>query len=282
MYAIGFVPGFPYLGYLPAELCGVGRLPSPRLRVEPGSVGLTGRQTGVYPLPRPAGWNILGRTPLTLVDVADGYFPIRVGRHGAVHADRRTRISPAGRGCDSRKLPFRLYHLVHPAGFPFTRPLPMCRSAIVVLLAALLGTLTGAARQAAAQQKGQPPVPPPQYPTLTTPANLGLTVGTARRTDPHRHEPDRCRRRLDERPGRHVHHPAGPEGCGQAHGEGRGEGVGRGWRLSNACGDEVRRLERPTVLPRRTASRRGEGRECKTGVGPVGAGPVRRHRYGGR
>jgi inhibitor of KinA len=79
VYAVGFVPGFPYLGYLPAELCGVARLPSPRLRVEPGSVGLTGRQTGVYPLPRPAGWNIIGRTPLTLVDVADGFFPIRVG-----------------------------------------------------------------------------------------------------------------------------------------------------------------------------------------------------------
>ena len=79
VYAIGFVPGFPYLGYLPDALRGVGRLPSPRLRVEPGSVGLTGRQTGVYPLPRPGGWNIVGRTPLTLVDVADGYFPLRVG-----------------------------------------------------------------------------------------------------------------------------------------------------------------------------------------------------------
>ena len=45
VHAIGFVPGFPYLGYLPAEICGVGRLPSPRVRVEPGSVGLTGRQT---------------------------------------------------------------------------------------------------------------------------------------------------------------------------------------------------------------------------------------------
>ena len=79
VYAIGFVPGFPYLGYLPEALCGVGRLPSPRLRVEPGSVGLTGKQTGIYPLPRPGGWNILGRTPLVLVDVADGYFPLRVG-----------------------------------------------------------------------------------------------------------------------------------------------------------------------------------------------------------
>ena len=79
VYAIGFVPGFPYLGYLPTELCGVGRLPSPRVRVEPGSVGLTGRQTGVYPLARPGGWNLIGRTPLTIVDVADGFFPLRVG-----------------------------------------------------------------------------------------------------------------------------------------------------------------------------------------------------------
>jgi inhibitor of KinA len=79
VYAIGFVPGFPYLGYLPTELCGVGRLPSPRVRVEPGSVGLTGRQTGIYPLPRPGGWNLIGRTPLTIVDVASGFFPLRVG-----------------------------------------------------------------------------------------------------------------------------------------------------------------------------------------------------------
>jgi inhibitor of KinA len=79
VYAIGFVPGFPYLGYLPAELAGVPRLPSPRVRVEPGSVGLTAKQTGVYPLARPGGWNLLGRTPLVLVDVADVYFPLRVG-----------------------------------------------------------------------------------------------------------------------------------------------------------------------------------------------------------
>jgi inhibitor of KinA len=79
VYAIGFCPGFPYLGYLPAELCGVPRLPSPRLRVEAGSVGLTGRQTGIYTEPRPGGWNLIGRTPLTLVDVADGYLPLRTG-----------------------------------------------------------------------------------------------------------------------------------------------------------------------------------------------------------
>jgi inhibitor of KinA len=79
VYAIGFSPGFPYLGYLPEALCGVPRLPAPRVRVEPGSVGLTGRQTGIYPEARPGGWNLIGRTPLTLVDVAGGYFPLRTG-----------------------------------------------------------------------------------------------------------------------------------------------------------------------------------------------------------
>lgn len=79
VHAIGFCPGFPYLGYLPEALCGVPRLESPRLRVEPGSVGLTGRQTGIYPEARPGGWNLVGRTPLVLVDVAAGYFPLRTG-----------------------------------------------------------------------------------------------------------------------------------------------------------------------------------------------------------
>jgi inhibitor of KinA len=79
VYAIGFCPGFPYLGYLPAPLCGVPRLPSPRLRVESGSIGLTGRQTGIYTEARPGGWNLIGRTPLELVHVADGYFPLRTG-----------------------------------------------------------------------------------------------------------------------------------------------------------------------------------------------------------
>jgi inhibitor of KinA len=79
VYAIGFCPGFPYLGYLPPPLCGVPRLAAPRLRVEAGSVGLTGRQTGIYTEPRPGGWNLVGRTPLELVHVADGYFPLRTG-----------------------------------------------------------------------------------------------------------------------------------------------------------------------------------------------------------
>jgi inhibitor of KinA len=90
VYAIGFCPGFPYLGYLPPALCGVPRLPSPRLRVEVGSVGLTGRQTGIYTEPRPGGWNLVGRTPLELVHVRDGYFPLRTG-----HRVRFERIDEA-------------------------------------------------------------------------------------------------------------------------------------------------------------------------------------------
>lgn len=79
VYAVGFCPGFPYLGYLDDRLAGVPRLEQPRLRVEPGSVALAGRQTGIYPLPRPGGWNLIGKTPLVLVDIADGFFPIQVG-----------------------------------------------------------------------------------------------------------------------------------------------------------------------------------------------------------
>src|SRR5262249_51069967 len=90
VYAIGFCPGFPYLGYLPEALCGVPRLPSPRLRVPPGSVGLTGKQTGIYPLERPGGWNLIGQTPLELVHVADGYFPLPAGD--------RVRFAPIDKG----------------------------------------------------------------------------------------------------------------------------------------------------------------------------------------
>ena len=78
-YAVGFCPGFGYLGHLPDPLNGVPRRSKPRTRVEPGSVGITGSQTGIYPLPRPGGWALIGRTPLTLVDVADAYFPIQAG-----------------------------------------------------------------------------------------------------------------------------------------------------------------------------------------------------------
>jgi inhibitor of KinA len=42
-------------------------------------VGLTGRQTGIYPLVRPGGWNLVGQTPVCLADVEAEYFPLSVG-----------------------------------------------------------------------------------------------------------------------------------------------------------------------------------------------------------
>ncbi len=78
-HAVGFRPGFPYLGWLPPELQGVPRRPQPRVRVEAGSVAIADRQTGIYSEASPGGWAILGRTPLCLVNEAEDYFPIRAG-----------------------------------------------------------------------------------------------------------------------------------------------------------------------------------------------------------
>jgi KipI family sensor histidine kinase inhibitor len=79
VFAIGFLPGFPYAGYLPPALSGLPRRAAPRLRVPAGSVALAGRQTGIYPRESPGGWHLLGRTPLCIADPDAGYFPIRAG-----------------------------------------------------------------------------------------------------------------------------------------------------------------------------------------------------------
>ncbi|HEY4815970.1 MAG TPA: 5-oxoprolinase subunit PxpB, partial [Candidatus Acidoferrum sp.] len=65
VYFLGFVPGFAYLGELPQALV-TSRLATPRRRVPAGSVGIAGRQTGVYPFATPGGWRLLGRTPISL------------------------------------------------------------------------------------------------------------------------------------------------------------------------------------------------------------------------
>lgn len=65
VYMIGFAPGFPYLGGMSEKLA-VPRRSSPRLIIAAGSVGIGGKQTGIYPLESPGGWQIIGRTPLRL------------------------------------------------------------------------------------------------------------------------------------------------------------------------------------------------------------------------
>ena len=65
VYFLGFAPGFAYLGELPEALV-TPRLATPRRTVPAGSVGIAGRQTGVYPIATPGGWRLLGRTPLAM------------------------------------------------------------------------------------------------------------------------------------------------------------------------------------------------------------------------
>jgi inhibitor of KinA len=62
---IGFVPAFPYLVGLPEQLYAP-RHTSPRLAVPAGAVGVAGKQTGIYPLETPGGWQLIGRTPIQL------------------------------------------------------------------------------------------------------------------------------------------------------------------------------------------------------------------------
>ena len=65
VFAVGFLPGFPYLGPLDKKLF-MPRLDTPRVKVPKGSVGIAQLQTGVYPFDSPGGWNIIGKTRLRL------------------------------------------------------------------------------------------------------------------------------------------------------------------------------------------------------------------------
>jgi len=77
--AIGFAPGFPYLGGLPEKLH-TPRLATPRTGLPAGSVGIGGHLTGVYPLATPGGWNLIGRTPMAMFDPAANWpARLRVG-----------------------------------------------------------------------------------------------------------------------------------------------------------------------------------------------------------
>lgn len=69
VHMIGFLPGFPYLGGLDARLS-TPRRPVPRTKVPAGSVAIGGMHTGVYTIESPGGWQLIGRTPMSLFDVA--------------------------------------------------------------------------------------------------------------------------------------------------------------------------------------------------------------------
>lgn len=69
VFALGFAPGYGFMGLVAAELA-TPRLTTPRRRVLAGSVGIADRQTAIYPLLSPGGWNILGRTTVPLFEYA--------------------------------------------------------------------------------------------------------------------------------------------------------------------------------------------------------------------
>jgi KipI family sensor histidine kinase inhibitor len=67
VFMLGFAPGHPFIGVWDEQLA-VPRRPTPRTRVPAGSVAIANRQSNVYPFDLPGGWNVIGRTPLTMFD----------------------------------------------------------------------------------------------------------------------------------------------------------------------------------------------------------------------
>ncbi|MEJ2530598.1 MAG: 5-oxoprolinase subunit PxpB [Halioglobus sp.] len=79
VYAIGFAPGFAYLGQVDERIAAP-RLATPRQKVPRGAVAIADRQTAVYPAVSPGGWNLIGRCPVRMFDpAADPVMPVAVG-----------------------------------------------------------------------------------------------------------------------------------------------------------------------------------------------------------
>ncbi|MDE0841727.1 MAG: 5-oxoprolinase subunit PxpB [Porticoccaceae bacterium] len=91
VYAIGFAPGFAYLGQVDERIAAP-RKTTPRLRVPAGAVAIANRQTAVYPYASPGGWNLIGRCPTTMFDPQKTpSMPVQVGdrvRFNAIDRDR--------------------------------------------------------------------------------------------------------------------------------------------------------------------------------------------------
>ena len=91
VYAIGFAPGFAYLGEVDERIAAP-RLATPRLKVPRGAVAIADRQTAVYPAVSPGGWNLIGRCPTRMFDPAsDPSMPVKVGdriRFSAIDRER--------------------------------------------------------------------------------------------------------------------------------------------------------------------------------------------------
>jgi len=101
VYAMGFAPGFAYLGELPEKLR-LPRLDNPRTKIPAGSVAIAEAQTAVYPSPSPGGWNIIGRTAEALYDPkADNISPMKVGDRVQFKAVSKDEFEQAGGSLES-------------------------------------------------------------------------------------------------------------------------------------------------------------------------------------
>ncbi|WP_232846245.1 5-oxoprolinase subunit PxpB [Amphritea pacifica] len=79
VYAIGFAPGFAYLGEVDARIAAP-RLATPRTKVPRGAIAIADRQTAVYPAVSPGGWNLIGLCPTRMFDPkAEPTMPVQVG-----------------------------------------------------------------------------------------------------------------------------------------------------------------------------------------------------------
>lgn len=96
VYAIGFAPGFAYLGQVDERIAAP-RLATPRASVPRGSVAIADRQTAVYPAASPGGWNLIGRCPLRLFDPGrEPAMPVSVGDRVQFEPVDRTRFLALG------------------------------------------------------------------------------------------------------------------------------------------------------------------------------------------
>lgn len=68
VYMLGFLPGFPYMATVNQKLA-TPRKSTPRKIVAAGSVGIAGNQTGIYPFASPGGWQLIGKTPISIFDI---------------------------------------------------------------------------------------------------------------------------------------------------------------------------------------------------------------------
>ena len=98
VYAIGFAPGFAYLGEVDSRIV-MPRLDTPRTSVPRGSVGIAGRQTAVYPADSPGGWNLIGLCPERMFDpLSEPSMPLQVGdRVRFLSISRETFLARGGR-----------------------------------------------------------------------------------------------------------------------------------------------------------------------------------------